>query len=274
VNYPRLVLAGLKGGSGKTIAALSLCRAWHDQKIKVKPFKKGPDYIDAKWLSLAAGQEASNLDPFLFPSPRVRDLFWSYADLCDVAVIEGNRGLFDGKDVQGTFSTSELARLLKTPVVLVLDCTKSTRTMAALVHGCTTFEPDLHVAGAILNQTAGNRHRGIVRRSIETYTDVPVLGEFPKIRENLIPERHMGLISDQEFDQTNNIFSFLSKLGTDCLDLDRLMQVARKAPTGSEPESLPAFSPGPDSGVVIGYVRDAALWFYYRENIQALRRAG
>jgi len=274
VNYPRLVLAGLKGGSGKTIVSLSLCRAWHDQKINVKPFKKGPDYIDAKWLSLAAGREASNLDPFLFPSSRVRDLFWTYADSCDVAVVEGNRGLFDGKDVQGTFSTSELARMLETPVVLVLDCTKSTRTMAAMVHGCTSFEPDVHVAGAVLNQTAGNRHRKIVRRSIEAYTDVPVLGELPKIRENLIPERHMGLISDQEFDETNNIFSFLSKLGTDCLDLTRIMQVAREAPAGPAPKSLSATSSSPDSGVVIGYVRDAALWFYYRENIQALRRTG
>ncbi|MFP4167609.1 MAG: cobyrinate a,c-diamide synthase [Desulfonatronovibrionaceae bacterium] len=274
MNFPRLVLAGLKGGSGKTIISLSLCRAWHDQKLKVKPFKKGPDYIDAKWLSLAAGHKASNLDPFLFPSSRVLDLFWSFACSSDVAVVEGNRGLFDGKDVQGTFSTAELARLLKAPVVLVLDCTKSTRTMAALVHGCKTFEPDLTLAGVILNQTAGKRHKDIVRRSIETHTQVPVLGELPKIRENLIPERHMGLISDQEFRATQEIFAFLSSVGRDCLDLERIMQVARSAPPGEGPAPSTGFSIVRQSGPVIGVVRDAALWFYYQENIDALRRAG
>ena len=275
MKFPRLVLAGLKGGSGKTIVSLSLCRALHEQAYKIKPFKKGPDYIDAKWLSLAAGHEASNLDPFLFSSSKVSRLFWSYARNFDFAIVEGNRGLFDGKDVQGTFSTAELARLLAAPVVLIVDCTKVTRTMAAIIQGCKSFEPGLNIAGVILNQTAGNRHRSILRRSIESYTDLPVLGELPKIKENPIPERHMGLISDQEFCGTDKIFSFLSSVAGDYLDTKALLDIAAKAPESCGPVSIFDGKPRTQiSEVVIGYVSDAALWFYYQENIDALKACG
>ncbi len=268
-------MAGLKGGSGKTIVSLSLCRAWCEQKFKVKPFKKGPDYIDAKWLSLAAGREASNLDPFLFPSKRVLELFWNYAAENDVAVVEGNRGLFDGMDVEGTFSTAELARLLNAPVVLVLDCTKVTRTMAAIVQGCKHFEPDVQICGVILNQTAGERHRSILRRSILEYTDLPVLGELPKIRENPIPERHMGLISDQEYSGAEKMLAHLSHVGNDYLDTQGLMDVAGTAEsTHTRPLVLREISPCTSQEVVIGCVQDAALWFYYQENISALRACG
>ncbi|HBE94969.1 MAG TPA: cobyrinic acid a,c-diamide synthase, partial [Desulfovibrio sp.] len=123
---PRLILAGLSGGSGKTIVSLGLCRALVQKGLAVRPFKKGPDYIDAAWLGLAARTDCSNLDPFLLSREVLTALFADKAAGSDLSIIEGNRGLFDGKDVGGSCSTAELARWLDCPVVLVLDCTKMT----------------------------------------------------------------------------------------------------------------------------------------------------
>ncbi|MFW6216578.1 MAG: cobyrinic acid a,c-diamide synthase, partial [Desulfohalobiaceae bacterium] len=144
LHLPRFVLAGLRGGSGKTIISLALARHFKDLGIQIKPFKKGPDYIDAVWLGRAAGQTATNLDPFLMCEGTLKLLFQNQASLSRLSLVEGNRGLFDGKDHQGSSSTAQLARLLNSPVILVLDCTKMTRTVAALILGCQSFEPGLN----------------------------------------------------------------------------------------------------------------------------------
>ncbi len=271
---PRILLAGLSGGAGKTIVSLSLARALSDAGLRVKPFKKGPDYIDANWLSLAARTPATNLDPCFLDEPQLRTLFNEKTKGYDVAVIEGNRGLFDGKDVVGSCSTAQLARQLKVPVVLILDCTKMTRTAAAIVAGCTAFEQGVDLRGVILNRTAGKRHRNILRSSIETYTDAKVLGVLPKLTKNPVPERHMGLVSDQEFNGKEISLNELGRMGREYLDLDALLDMARSAkPLNIAPVDLWP----PDQGVgepVIGYVHDAALWFYYPENLEALERAG
>jgi len=272
---PRLTLAGLSGGAGKTIVSLGLCRAWKKAGKRVRPFKKGPDYIDATWLGLAAGADAANLDPFLLEPDIITGLYHDKMAGFDLAVIEGNRGLFDGKDVAGTCSTAELARRLNSPVILVLDATKMTRTAAALVKGCATFEPGLNLAGVILNRTAGDRHRRILRESIEQYTGIPVLGELPKMPKNPIPERHMGLISNREFAGQDIILDQLAAFVADWTDLDKLYAIAAGAP----PLPCPAVGIWPQSTLGapaprIGFIRDAALWFYYPENLEALERAG
>ncbi len=272
---PRLILAGLSGGSGKTIASLGLCRALVQKGLSVRPFKKGPDYIDAAWLGLAARADCSNLDPFLLPREVLAALFADKSQGFDLAVIEGNRGLFDGKDVDGSCSTAELARWLDCPAILVLDCTKMTRTAAAVVAGCRHFEAGLRLGGVILNRTAGARHRAILRQAIETYTDVPVLGMLPKISENPIPERHMGLVSDQEHAGREAALDAVGRLAAECLDLDAIQALARSAAPLVRPDIRlwPEAAPGLEPPV-IGYVRDAALWFYYPENLEALERAG
>ena len=142
---PRIVLAGLSGGTGKTIVSLALARAFSLAGKKVAPFKKGPDYIDAQWLGLAAGRACSNLDPFFHSEKIIRSIFWHKSAGLDLSLIEGNRGLFDGKDERGSCSTAELARMLDAPVILAIDCTKMTRTVAAIVQGCTTFEAGLNL---------------------------------------------------------------------------------------------------------------------------------
>jgi cobyrinic acid a,c-diamide synthase len=273
VNVPRIILAALSGGSGKTIVSIGLCAHFRERGLRVHPFKKGPDYIDAAWMSLASNHPVSNLDPFLMDGAQVEALFWSKAAGADLALIEGNRGLFDGKDVQGSCSTAELARMLQAPILLVVDCTKMTRTVAALVQGCREFEPDLTLAGVVFNQTAGERHRAILTRSVETYTDVPVLGALPKLAPNPIPERHMGLISSEEL-EGESVLSSLSRVMGEWLDTEGIAAAARRARPVMAHGRLEWPEPTPGERVRIGYVRDVALWFYYEENIEALEHAG
>lgn len=272
VPHARILIAGLSGGSGKTIVSLGLTRAFTEAGISVQTFKKGPDYIDAKWLSLASHRDTTNLDPFLLPADTLHNLFWSRMQGHDLGLIEGNRGLYDGKDVQGSCSSAELAKRLKCPVIIVADCTKVTRTMAAVILGLRTFDPDVDIKGVILNRTAGGRHRTILREAIEQYTDVPVLGVLPKLKANPIPERHMGLISDAEFD--TDPFAELAGFMREHVDLDRCLEISREAPVCDVASS--ELYPNAPSGtrVRIGVARDAALWFYYQENFEALRHAG
>ncbi|WP_084448788.1 cobyrinate a,c-diamide synthase [Desulfovibrio inopinatus] len=272
---PRLILAGLSGGSGKTIVSLGLTRALRNCGLRVKAFKKGPDYIDAAWLGLAAGDDAVNLDPIIIPKDLLPGLFQSSATGADIAIIEGNRGLFDGKDVSGSCSTAELARQLDTPVILVLDATKMTRTAAAVVQGCAHFEPGLRLGGVILNRTAGNRHRAILRETIETYTDVPVLGMLPKHSPNPIPERHMGLVSNREHGGCEAILERIATVIADHVDVDAVVSLAQMAaPLHTDGTPLWGDQVKTTRKPVIGVVRDAAFWFYYPENFEALRRAG
>ncbi len=272
LTCPRILVAGLGGGSGKTIVSLGLARAYTEQGLSVQAFKKGPDYIDAKWLGLASRSITSNLDPFLLSAEVLRNLFWSRAQGCDLALLEGNRGLYDGKDVQGSCSSAELAKSLRCPVVIVADCTKVTRTMAAIILGLTMFDPEVDICGVILNRTAGGRHQKILRQSIEKYTDVRVLGVLPKLPENPIPERHMGLISDAEF--SHDPFSGLAAFVREHADVEACLSIARQAPA-VETNLAPLYpSATLGSPVRIGVARDAALWFYYQENFDALRQAG
>lgn len=270
---PRILLAGLSGGTGKTIVSLACARAFSRAGRVVAPFKKGPDYIDAQWLSLAASRPCSNLDPYFHSRDVIRSVFHHKSAGADLSLIEGNRGLFDGMDEHGSCSSAELARMLDAPVILAIDCTKMTRTVAAIVQGCAGFEPGLNLAGVILNRTAGERHRSVLLRSMETHTDVPVLGMLPKMGQNPIPERHMGLMSDQEYDGSAHLDA-LADLAEEWLDLEGIGRAALAAPDfGPTP---PAIFPGPPAKkkARIGYVRDAALWFYYPENLEALAHAG
>ena len=361
ITAPRLVVSGLSGGGGKTLLSLGLARALTLRGLRVKPCKKGPDYIDAAWLGLASGRTPTNLDPFFLTDARLRALFCTSFGDADLAIIEGNRGLYDGRDVQGSCSTATLARALGAPVLLTLTVTKMTRTAAAVIAGLAHFEP-VNLAGVVLNRVASSRHAALIRQSIETYTGIPVLGEIPRLAENPIPERHMGLVSMH--DETPDALGRASLLAAlDSLaglierhmDIDAALRLARSAPdlrdvepfweggedaafreagtlregSGNAPQSADATAEDTDLGktfiapgdttqphnervsaesassgmepsrppepastrkpsasalihsglppvtpVTIGFVRDAALWFYYEENFEALRRAG
>jgi len=272
---PRILIAGLRGGSGKTLVSLGLVAAWRNQGRNVAPFKKGPDYIDAAWLSEAAGSPCRNLDLFLMSPQTVLRSFAGAARGAEVAVIEGNRGLYDGMDAEGSYSTAELAKLLQVPLVLCVDCTKATRTIAAIVLGCQQLDPEVPIRAVILNRTAGPRHEGVLREAVEKICGVPVLGAIRRIPTQSLPERHLGLVPPQEHDQRSDALEQLAAAAVEYLDLDGLWEVAQQAPD----LELPAAPPLPDAtgrhpAVRIGVFRDEAFQFYYPENLEALAREG
>ena len=163
-SCPRLVIAALRGGAGKTTLSVALAVALQKQGINIAPFKKGPDYIDAAWLSQAASGPCCNLDTYLMTDEQVVRSFSRHASEGTVALIEGNRGLFDGVNAEGEFSTAELAKLLCAPVILVVDCDKVTRTAAAMVLGCMTLDAAVDIQGVILSRVSGERHAAILRQ--------------------------------------------------------------------------------------------------------------
>ncbi len=275
MEQARLVISGLSGGSGKTLVSLGLSRLFARRGLAVQPCKKGPDYIDYAWLALAARRHAACLDSYFLGDA---SLLRQFSRLCarrpsDLALIEGNRGLFDGRDVEGSCSTAHVARLLKAPVVLTMNCAKMTRTAAAIVSGIANFEPDLPLAGVILNNVAGERHGTMLRRAIETYTDIPVMGILPRLRENPLPERHMGLSLNTEDNEVHAVLDHLANLLEEHTDAGLFLSLARTAP--HLPDIPHADVPTrTENRVRIGYVQDKALWFYYQENLDALHDAG
>ena len=240
------------------------------------PFKKGPDYIDAAWLALAASHPCHNLDTFMMGREQVIRSFSRHALEGAISLIEGNRGLFDGSNPEGEHSTAELAKLLRAPVILVVDCDKVTRTAAAMVLGCRHFDRSVDIRGVILNRVAGSRHAAVVRKSVEEYCGIPVLGTVPRIADIPFSERHLGLIPPQEHDRVRLALGKAAEIAGDCLDLEGLTQVAESAAFW-EDHAFPGLQPADKADheqVTIGVIRDRAFQFYYPENIEALADSG
>jgi cobyrinic acid a,c-diamide synthase len=270
----RLVIAGLSGDAGKTIASLSILTGLRAKGLSVSVFKKGPDYIDPAWLSSVSQTACRSLDTFMVDPEAVVRNFVANADHSDISVIEGNRGLFDGRDVSGTHSTAQLAKLLEAPVVLVVDAAKSTRTLAAIVRGCLDFDPDVNIAGVILNRIAGKRHLGILRDSIAKYCGLPVLGAIPNLGDDLalIPGRHLGLITPSEYEFGAALRSRLRDIAENFLDVDGMIEIAESARSVSYAEPDP--SRDAPRRVKMGYFKDSIFTFYYPENLEALEANG
>lgn len=267
-----LVVAGLGGGSGKSVIAVGLAAAFAGQGRRVVPFKKGPDYIDAGWLALAAGYPCYNLDPYLMPPEALAHSFRVQIHGRELVIIEGNRGLYDGVDAEGTFSTAELAKTLGLPVLLVVDCTKTTRTVAALVLGCQRFDPEVKIGGVILNRVGTTRHEALVRQAVEQYTGIPVLGAMPRSKEDAFPQRHLGITPCPEHTGAEAAVQVLANKATRYLDLAGIEKMM--IPCASEPEAKSSELSRAEEPVRIGILKDAAFQFYYAENLEALIRCG
>ncbi len=283
MRRPRIVLSALRGGAGKTLVSLGVTVALHQRGHDVASFKKGPDYIDTGWLALAAGRPCFNLDTFLIDPALVYQSFFTHSADADISVIEGNRGLYDGIDIQGATSTAELAKLIRAPVIMCIDCTKSTRTMAAAVSGCMGFDPDVNVQGVIVNRVAGARHEAILRKCIETFCGVPVVGAVPKLPRQRFPERHMGLIPAPEHAWVRESIQAACDMAEQYIDLDAVFDIASRATALNPPPEFPGkdlfggLAPAASESTErpkIGVIQDSAFQFYYPENIEALGRAG
>lgn len=262
--------------SGKTTISIGLAAALssgkHGQRPRtVQPFKKGPDYIDPLWLSVAAGRPCYNLDFFLSPDKELQAQFARHGHDAEVCLVEGNKGLYDGLDLDGSNSNAALARLLDLPVVLVLDARGMTRGIAPLILGYQAFDPKIRIAGVILNRLGGRRHEAKLRAVIEHYTDVPVIGAVQEDAELALVERHLGLMPVNETAEAERHIAAIGERIADQVDLERLLEISHTDAALTPPEAQWRSTEAP---VRIAIARDAAFGFYYADDLDALAAAG
>ena len=269
---PRFMISAAHKSSGKTVVSTGLARAFSDRGHTVGTFKKGPDYIDPLWMSSATRRPCHNLDFNSMGHDEIASTVASRATP-DINLIEANKGLFDGIAVDGSDSNAALAKLLKTPVILVIDTVGMTRGVAPLLQGYAGFDPDVQIAGVILNRTGGPRHEAKLRQSVETYTDLPVLGAIRRSADMIIDERHLGLITPAENPETERWLDLVAELVSEQVDLEVIASVAKSAPDlSASPNAEP---PKTDAkGLRIGIARDGAFGFYYAQDLEAFEAAG
>ena len=271
----RVLISAAHKSSGKTTVAIGLAAALRERGLAVQPFKKGPDYIDPMWLSRASGRTCRNLDPYLMSWEEIGAMFDRYAAGADVALVEGNKGLYDGLALDGSNSNAALAAQLGLPVVLVLDARGMTRGVAPLILGYQAFDRAIRIAGVILNNLGGARHEAKLRAVIEHYTDVPVIGAIQCDPRLTIVERHLGLMPSNEAGDAEARIAAIGHAVGSQVDLDRLLRVTEIAPERlpdkrqSQVCRMPA-----RTKVRIGIARDRAFGFYYPDDLDAIAASG
>ncbi|MBN4079259.1 cobyrinate a,c-diamide synthase [Beggiatoa alba] len=267
-----LFISAAHKSSGKTTLSIGLCAAFRARGLTIQPFKKGPDYIDPMWLSRAADQDCYNLDFHTQSHEEILTSFGYRHAQSDISIIEGNKGLYDGLDLDGSNSNAALAILLGSPVILVIDAQGMTRGIAPLILGYQAFEPNINIAGVILNQLGGSRHESKLRAVIEHYTDVPVVGAVHRDPLLKIQERHLGLIPSNEVEAVEAQIDTVAQCIAQQVNLDQLQSIANNAPLPDFEAPQKINSPPPD--IRIGIAKDAAFGFYYPDDLQAFREAG
>ena len=270
----RIFISAAHKSSGKTTVCIGVCAALRARGHTVQPFKKGPDYIDPLWLTRAAGRPCYSLDAYLMSGSEIRDELARRSCGADLALIEGNKGLYDGLDLDGSNSNAALAALTATPVVLVIDARGMTRGIAPLILGYQAFDRNVRIAGVILNQLGGTRHEAKLRAVIEHYTDVPVMGAIQHDERMAISERHLGLVPSNESPAAGARIDAIAASVAAQVDLDRLLALARQATRLPPPTLAPAAGTATGLRVRIGIARDAAFAFYYPGDLDALTAAG
>ncbi|MFF2187034.1 cobyrinate a,c-diamide synthase [Streptomyces sp. NPDC058155] len=279
VSVPRLVIAAPSSGSGKTTVATGLMALLAARGLAVSPHKVGPDYIDAGYHTLATGRPGRNLDAYLCGTELIGPLFAHGAAGCDVAVVEGVMGLYDGAAGQGELaSTAQVAKLLRAPVVLVVDASSQSRSVAALVHGFASWDPQVRIGGVILNKVGSDRHEELLREALDE-SGVPVLGVLRRAAEIETPSRHLGLVpvAERRDDAVSVVRGLAERVRAGC-DVEGLLRLARSAPPLEVEvwEALCAPDPAPRTTErpTVAVAGGAAFTFSYAEHAELLRAAG
>ena len=266
----RLFISALHKSSGKTMISVGLAAAFRARGLAVQTFKKGPDYIDPMWLAHASGRACYNLD---FNTQEPQEIVASVtrnAQGADVALIEGNKGLHDGVATDGRDASAALAKLTRAPVVLVVDTLGMTRGVAPMLMGFRAFDPDVRIAGVILNKVGTARQETKLRQAIEAYCDMPILGVVGRDAAPAVEERHLGLATPAECGRLDAIIAHLADVVSKGVDLDRVLAAADISPLPM-PTPLSAAAP---ADITVAIARDAAFGFYYADDLEALERAG
>ena len=269
---PHILVSAAHKSSGKTTIAVGLCAALAARGLRVQPFKKGPDYIDPMWLGTASGQPCRHLDYNTMSEAEMVAAFNRHCALADIGIIEGNKGLYDGLDLEGSNSNAALSLLIGAPVVLVIDVRGTTRGIAPLLQGYRAFDPSVNIAGVILNKVGGSRHEAKLRAVVEHFTDIPVLGAVQRHPDLEIAERHLGLVPSNEAVEAKAKIAQLGDAVTRQVDLDQVLEAAAQAAPVAPPAPSPEARPAPD--VRIAIARDSAFGFYYTSDLEALEAAG
>ena len=269
-----LVIAGATSGAGKTTVATGIIGALVRRGLRVQPFKVGPDYIDPSYHSQVAGRACRNLDTWMLPHDVVAELFDRACSGADIAVVEGVMGLYDGHSATGDAgSTAELAKVLNLPVVLVVDASGAARSLAALVLGYKSFDPELQLAGVIFNGIGSDRHYQMCREAVTGITDTAVMGYLPKKKDMTLPERHLGLVPMAEGPTAHDFFERLIDQVETTLDMDRLLVIAAQA---DSPKTVSGIFPQETQPkrVRLAVARDKAFSFYYQDCLDLLEAWG
>ncbi len=267
-----VLISAAHKSSGKTVLSAGICAALHDKGLTVQTFKKGPDYIDPMWLSRASHRNCYNLDFWTQTDREIISMFAKQVDGADIGVVEANKGLHDGLSEDGRDSNAALARLLKAPVVLILDTRGTIRGVAPLVLGYQQFDPEIKIAGVILNFVGGDRHAAKLTRVMENYTDVPVVGTVYRNDELELVERYLGLKPSNEDLRAGSHIEKISKVVAEQVNLDRIEQIANSAPPVPNVEA-PALAMS-NCRLRIAYARDEAFGFYYADDLDTFSQLG
>jgi len=269
MSQPALLIAGTHSGCGKTTVTLGVMAALARRGLAVQPFKCGPDFIDPSLHRMVTGRVSRNLDVRMCGKDFVRATFARHSPAIGCSVVEGVMGLFDG----GEGSAATLAKTLDLPVILVIDVRSAAESVAAVVHGFATLDPQLTLAGVVCNRIGSDKHRTMVAEAIQAHSNVPIIGFLPRREEVSIPSRHLGLHMGDEHPLQGESLEVLAQLTEEHLDLDLLLRIAgdrRSVSATDTPDQLPAH----DQQVRLGVARDAAFCFYYEDNLDLLRAAG
>lgn len=268
------ILAGTGSGCGKTTVTLGLLSLLKRRGMRVQPCKVGPDYLDTGWHTAVCGSASRNLDSFMLPEPVLNALFCEHMQQADVAVIEGVMGLYDGYGTDPNYcSTAAMAKQLGCPVILLVDGKAVSTSIAATVMGFQHFDPDLNIAGVIVNRVNSETHYQLLKTAIERYCSLPVLGYVPGVEGVALPERHLGLITARESLVNQQPWQDFADTLERTLDIDALLSLSQLTalPAGEWP-ALP--DPQAGKGLTVAIADDEAFNFYYPDNIKLLERTG
>lgn len=283
LTLPRVAIAAPTSGAGKTTVATGLMRAFRDEGLTVSPHKVGPDYIDPGWHTVATGNPGRNLDPMLQGHHSIAPLLrygaetlagQASAHTADIAIIEGAMGLFDGAiGRDGYASTAHIATLTKTPIILTVDAGRTARSLAATVHGFATFDPQVHIAGVIVNNVATHRQEREIRAALNA-VGVPLLGVIPRSPHVVVTSRHLGLVTAAEYEDAASHVEAMGQLVAQHLNLSDILKIAHTAPAiDAQPWQPPPLQPTAHQKNIV-FFGGKAFTFGYREHVEMIQATG